>query len=191
MNHDGELWQEFADNGEAISGAGFAKPEFMNHAKLCASSHIWLWRKVTGGGIKVLIQLRSKDKTNWPHYWDISVAGHINLHETPLDAAERETYEEVGLKISRNKLHYIFSDRYRDKLYRELRHVFLYEIISKETEFKFNDGEVERLEWVSIDKLKKWVDNPSDFTEKLVPENIFYYPQLFAYIENASRKEQN
>jgi len=136
------------------------------------------------------LQLRSPNKTNWPNYWDISAAGHLNVGETTLDAAVRETLEEINLPIDRKKLYYIFSDHWFDKLYEEIRHVFLYQI-DEEKEFNFNDGEVADLRWFSIDKLKEWVKNPEANSDKIVPEADWYYPQLFWHLERLVARENS
>jgi 8-oxo-dGTP pyrophosphatase MutT (NUDIX family) len=188
MNHDKELWQEFAPNG-ASANLGFSKPEFFNRAKICASAHVWLWRRAENAPpqVEVLLQLRSPNKTNWPGDGDISSAGHIDVNETVLDAAERETLEEIGLAIERDKLYYIFSDHHFGRLYEELRHVFLYEYNGKDN-FTFSDGEVEQLKWVSLDHLKQW-DKDAAATEPVVPHGETYWSQLFWHLERLATRE--
>lgn len=48
---------------------------------------------------KVIIQKRAITKRDEPGKWDLSAAGHISSDETIIDAAIRETYEEIGIKI--------------------------------------------------------------------------------------------
>ncbi len=49
---------------------------------------------------KLLIQQRQSFKKGWPGLWDVSVGGHVSAGESPREAAERETEEELGLDIS-------------------------------------------------------------------------------------------
>ena len=49
---------------------------------------------------QLLIQRRQKDKSRWADLWDVSVGGHVIAGETSDLAAERETLEELGLRIS-------------------------------------------------------------------------------------------
>jgi isopentenyldiphosphate isomerase len=57
---------------------------------------------------RLLVQLRNKDKKTYPHFWDISVAGHVDYSDHPngnpnadmeafLSAASRELQEEIGV----------------------------------------------------------------------------------------------
>lgn len=46
---------------------------------------------------ELFLQKRSAKKDIQPNRWDSSVAGHIDLDETPEDAALREAQEELGL----------------------------------------------------------------------------------------------
>ena len=52
---------------------------------------------------EILLQKRSMLKKSNPGKWGIC-GGKINLGETPIDAAVRETLEEVGINIERSKL---------------------------------------------------------------------------------------
>ena len=47
---------------------------------------------------EMLIQQRQPFKTTWPGLWDLSIGGHIEAGETSEDSAERELFEELGIK---------------------------------------------------------------------------------------------
>ena len=59
----------------------------------------------------MLLQKRNPEKDTFPNLWDVSVAGHIEFGESPKEAALREVYEEVGLKLQTESLTYIGSHR--------------------------------------------------------------------------------
>lgn len=63
---------------------------------------------------RVLIQKRAETKKDEPNKWDLSSAGHIDADETPKQAAIREIYEEVGIKVEENDLTLI--DTYLNKV---------------------------------------------------------------------------
>ena len=48
-------------------------------------------------GKGVLLQLRAPQKKSFPNKWDISVAGHVDAGESPLQAVQREYQEELGI----------------------------------------------------------------------------------------------
>lgn len=48
---------------------------------------------------EVLIQRRSLQKPNWPGRWCCSAGGCVQHGETPLEAALRETQEELGITL--------------------------------------------------------------------------------------------
>ena len=56
------------------------------------SVHLWITN-----GKSVLLQLRAPQKKSFPNKWDISVAGHVDAGETPLQAVQREYQEELGI----------------------------------------------------------------------------------------------
>ncbi len=55
--------------------------------------HVWITN-----GHDLLQQQRNSDKSIMPGKWDISVGGHVSAGESYLDAAVRETHEELGLR---------------------------------------------------------------------------------------------
>lgn len=48
---------------------------------------------------EMLIQQRQPFKEGWPNMWDITVGGSAVAGDTSQTAAERELYEEIGLKL--------------------------------------------------------------------------------------------
>ena len=48
---------------------------------------------------EMLIQQRQSSRKSWADMWDVSVGGGVLTGETSCQAAERETAEELGLKI--------------------------------------------------------------------------------------------
>ena len=45
------------------------------------------------------LQKRSTIKDQYPEHWDTSAAGHTDPGESPLVAAQRELWEELGLEV--------------------------------------------------------------------------------------------
>ncbi|MFD8880740.1 hypothetical protein CJ204_00335 [Corynebacterium xerosis] len=55
----------------------------------------------TGSGdeVRMLIQRRTDHKAGWPGMWDVTVGGSATAGESSARGAEREVYEELGLRI--------------------------------------------------------------------------------------------
>ena len=66
------------------------------------AAHVWIIAKRG-----FLIQRRSPRKENNPGLWDVSAAGHLSAGESAVDAAVRETFEELGLEIRPDELEFI------------------------------------------------------------------------------------
>jgi 8-oxo-dGTP pyrophosphatase MutT (NUDIX family) len=176
--HDDELWQIFASNGEPIKGEGRAKEEFSAGELLCGVAHVWIWRR-TKDQIEVLLQRRAEDKKTWPGYRDISAAGHINLGESPVIAALRESEEEIGLRVEPQNLRLVFLNRKDPPVYNELQWVYIYEL-QGDQDFTLTDGEVSDLEWYSLEKIKKSALDTDEL--HIVPHSPAYFAQLFQSI---------
>ena len=73
------------------------------------AAHLWI---VSSDG-RVLLQRRAEIKESWPGMWDISVAGHVNAGESPVDAAIREAFEELGIALSAHELAHAGVLRYQ------------------------------------------------------------------------------
>ena len=56
---------------------------------------------------KILLQLRSKDKSHFPNKVDASAAGTISAGETVLTGGIREIKEELGINVDEKRLRYL------------------------------------------------------------------------------------
>lgn len=177
--HDGELWQIFAENGEPLAGKGATDETFAHDETLVmGNAHVWMWRRGTVEP-ELLLQKRSMTRTRSPGMYHISAAGHINVGETAVIAAERETKEELGLTIDPAKLYLVHVTRIaRHK--RSLLHVFIYELRGNET-VRFNDGEVEQVTWVGLSKFKEMIAHAE--VHQLIDQGMPYFAPLIEAIE--------
>ena len=176
MQHN-EPWQIFAPNGEMLVGHSATADQFTNNLVMGAA-HIWLWR-TTPEGVEILLQKRSKSKRTWPSYYDVSTAGHINAGESIVECAVRESKEEVGLDIVSDDLYYVFSLRTPAAI-NEIDYVFTYGV-GVNFEPKFNDGEVESTQWMSLNRLRQYIDEPE--VNHLVNQGPAYFAMLLEYLE--------
>jgi 8-oxo-dGTP pyrophosphatase MutT (NUDIX family) len=189
MEHDGELWQEFTENGELVEGVGRVPADFVGGPP-CGASHVWIWRRTEEGNVEILLQERSPDHMSYPGYFDISAAGHIDLGETPIEAAVREAKEEIDLDISQQDLELLF--RHKKDIpsiadassgLNELQWIYLLELKNENT-FTFSDNEVVSLKWVPYDAFKQGVE---DGSLHVVPHGPLYFGQLYEALGRKNR----
>ncbi|HSX07106.1 MAG TPA: NUDIX domain-containing protein [Candidatus Saccharimonadia bacterium] len=180
-----ELWQLYDEQGQALNNKGARKDEVFSNGLLHAASHVWIWREADGI-VKILLQKRAASKQTWPNCYDISAAGHIDLGETPLDAALREAKEEIALDIAPRELrlfgvHRAHLTAENGAIENEFQHLYSLELTSN-TNFTLQDSEVESLVWMSMDQFK--AECTSD---QYVPHTKIYYDTVIAAIESAAQ----
>lgn len=96
----------------AFTGVVKPKPDVHRDGDWHRCAHVWI---VASDG-RLLLQRRALVKENWPGLWDISVAGHVSAGETATEAAIRETFEEIGLRIAAAELVHIGTLQYHTQL---------------------------------------------------------------------------
>lgn len=154
MEHPGEIWQEYDFNGERLGGV--EPKEFLEEkTKLLGAVTIMLYR-FNDGKLEFLFQHRAKKLRANPDKWDISAGGHINLNEPRLDAALRETKEEIGVDLDVNKLEFSVFYCRRAKL---IAGLYFYDWTGMPDSFNFNDQEVEEVKWVAEEDLEAFWPN--------------------------------
>ena len=116
---------------------------------------------------EMLLQLRSKHKPFLPGYWSTSVGGCVLAGESYEQAAMREMNEELGIKLELK-----LSRQYSYPDPRGFKMMTCLFIAKSEGPFKPNPEEVERLEFVSIEKIS--------LEEKLHPELKLILSQGFS-----------
>ena len=187
--HENELWQVYADNGKPIQDYGRDPEVFKTDTSLImGNAHIWLWKKSTDNTVDILLQQRSLTKNSKPGWLHISAGGHVNKGESALQAAVRETKEEMGLDIDPDKLHFSFSMRIIGRAPNDIATVYIYELNGDE-EFTYLDGEVEAYEWHSLDDFKNIMKDPE--SHNLINQGRLYFDSLVNSIEHVALGSNN
>lgn len=189
-----ELWQLYDNQGRALPGKGANKDTVFTKALLHAASHVWIWRK-TNDQIEILVQKRAADKRTWPNLFDISAAGHIDLGESELDAAIRETREEIGYAPDVSKLEHIGVHRHNSAtintalIENEFRYLYLLEI-TNETSFSLDDGEVDSILWKPLPVMQYELSD-SGLRNNYVPHGDAYFAMLFEALDRITSSSPN
>lgn len=100
---------------------------------------------------RLLIQQRQPFKKGWPNMWDLSVGGSAVTGDTSSQAAERETFEELGIRLDlsgkRPNFTINFSDGFDD-----------YYIVEKDidiSEMRLQEEEVRQVRWVCREEVMR------------------------------------
>ncbi len=126
------------------------------------TAHIWIVRKV-GDIYQVLLQKRSADKESFPGMYDTSSAGHIQAGDEPLESAQREIFEELGIDAATDdltyagKFHIKYEMEFHRKMFRdnEVAFVYIYEKPVEISDLKLQAEEVEEVRWFDIDEVRE------------------------------------
>ncbi len=149
-----------------------------------AVAHIWIYNKEG----QVLLQLRAKNKKSYPGLWDISAAGHVDAGETVIEAATRETKEEIGLDIDRKKLEGIFIKKNSclnsvgNRQNNEFQYVYLYNWNGEINNLIMQKEELDELAFMNIDDFAKEVEDDNK-KKKYVEHNKEYYEKVISEIK--------
>ena len=102
---------------------------------------------------ELLIQHRAPEIVRWPDYWDVSVGGGAMAGDTSMQAAARETMEELGLAIDfsaiRPMITVNFTEGFDD--FYVLTHDVALEDLRLQTE------EVSEAKWASLAEIEEMI----------------------------------
>lgn len=106
---------------------------------------------------EVLLQQRSANKTNDPHAWKLTVAGHVGAGENPESAAKRELKEELGFDakpIFYNKT-YISQQKFNESRF----FYVYYSLLDNLPKLSIDYDEVADAKWVKLNELDSFSKN--------------------------------
>ena len=154
-----EIFDVTDDNGFPV-GRTVTRSEAHDKGISHRTAHTWIVRKA-GGSYEVLLQKRSANKESFPSMYDTSSAGHIQAGDDPLESAQRELFEELGIKAYEGdftfagKFHIKYEMEFHGKMFRdnEVAFVYVYEKPVDETKLVLQTEEVEEVKWFNIDEV--------------------------------------
>lgn len=118
---------------------------------------------------RMLVQKRQTNKAPYPDLWDLSAGGSAIAGETSAQAAERELFEETGLKISfadiRPHLTVHFDEGFND--------LYLVEYDAEIGALNIQQEEVQEVKWASEAEILAMIEK-----REFVP----YYPSLISLL---------
>jgi len=153
-----EPWQNYYLNGQPV-GTPHTYGAPIPSGQLAGIATVFMWRQ-HNEKLQILLQTRAKNKRVFPDYLDVSAAGHIGFGELPLQAALRETHEELGLKLADDDLRFVgalvLATTYAGRTDHELHFIYAYKV-EQELQTNFTDQEVTAVDWYDIDEIAQAV----------------------------------
>lgn len=138
------------DNDGNLTGEIKDKKQVFKDKQFCRAVHLWIINPKTR---KILIQKRTEEKENHPNEWDLSCGGHVKSGESSKDAIIRETKEELGIDISKDKFIKAFEIKH-DGNRKYFFDVYVLERDVDMTEIVLQKEEVSEVQYFSINELE-------------------------------------
>lgn len=120
--------------------------------------------RIKDGKKELLLQQRSKEKPLWPLFWTNTVCTHPRDGEVPVDCAVRRLSEEMGIRVQKSDLRFVYKllyqARYNEQFSEhELDHVF---VGRWDGQVMINVDEVNDYRWIELGKLNVDLQNHPD-----------------------------
>jgi len=165
-----EIWDVY-DIDRQLTGRTVARDAHMDNMDFHLVVHVCIFNSAG----QMLIQQRQPFKKGWPNMWDVSVGGSGLHGETSRDAAARETFEELGLRLNfdgvRPKLTINFDRGFDD--------FYLIQLDPKLDNLNLQEEEVQAVQWASLDNILGMIEAGT-----FIP----YYKNLICYLFDARSK---
>ncbi len=165
-----EKWDILDENGTPTGKHTLRGKTFLKNGEYHLVVHIWI---VSSDG-NFLIQRRSEKKRLMPGEW-AATGGAAISGEDSFTAANRELFEELGIKSDKTNLKKLFRIKRRNSLL----DVWLIETNVKVFDLKLQKSEVAEAKWVSPEQLKKMIEN-NEFHNY----GMEYFSKIFSEIIN-------
>ncbi len=150
----GEEWFDIVDPEDNVL-RGAPRSEVHGGKHLHRATHIWVFNSAG----ELLIHRRTAEKEEEPLRWTSSASGHVSAGEDYLPAAERELWEELGLKGELSRMHKVFAGP--DVGY---EHTVLFGCQSDEPPTP-DPREILEYRYMGMSELTEWIESaPGDFT---------------------------
>jgi len=112
---------------------------------------------------KVLLQKRALAKRDAPGKWDVSAAGHISSNDTIIEAAIRETFEEIGVQLVEDDLELVDTFLFKkESVNKYINHYTYLFIVRKNIDIQtlvLRKEEVEKVKFVDKNEYIEMLTN--------------------------------
>lgn len=148
--------------------------------------HLWLYTSLG----EILLQQRSHKKAIYPLLWDVSVAGHIDAGESFIEAALRETEEEIGLVLKPEDLVKIGTRLHKSSYNNgaindnEFHQIYLAKLKIDLDQLSPQEDEVEALKLVTFSQFENLLNHSTSNLHFIASNRSYYQFVLQSIKEN-------
>lgn len=157
-----EIWDLY-DKNRIPTGKTHKRGEPMKEEDYHMVVHVCIFNSKN----ELLIQQRQPFKEGWPNMWDLTVGGSATSGDTSQSAAEREVFEEIGLKLDLSDIRPVFTINFPDGF----DDYYLIEQDVDLSKLKLQETEVQRVKWAGKEEVLKMEEEglmiPYWFLERL------------------------
>ena len=161
-----ELWDIYDENREKKAGVMQRGDAFRE-----GDYHLVVHVCVFNDKNEMLIQKRQPFKSGFSGLWDVTVGGSAVMGDTSRSAAERELFEEVGIRIDLSNVRPHLTVNY-DHGFDDFYLVEKNDIDVASLTLQYE--EVEAVKWADADEIKRMIDNG-----EFIPYDKSYIDFLF------------
>lgn len=159
---ENELWDIYTKDREK-TGRVHRRGDKMNGGEYHMVVHVCIFN----GQNQLLIQKRQPFKKGWPNMWDITAGGSALQGESSCQAAEREVFEEIGLKLDLSDARPDFTINFEDGF----DDYYLLEREVELSDLRLQEDEVQAVRWAgreeALDMLAQGIMIPYWFLDRL------------------------
>ena len=138
---------------------------------------------------EVLLQKRCMNKRIYPGLWSMFLKGHVRANEKNSDALIREIEEEIGIKVKKEELEFLYTI-YEEKILpnyfeRIFFDTYLLEKNIDLSSIKLND-EVDSVMYMKLGELRDLINSHDD---RIVP-NYLDYERIFPILMKEEKRKK-
>ena len=139
-----ELWDLYTKDREK-TGKTHRRGDEMKEGEYHLVIHVCIFNSKN----QLLVQQRQPFKDGWPNMWDLTVGGSALQGESSCQAAERELFEEIGLKLDLSERRPNFTINFANGF----DDYYLLEQEVDLTTLRLQEEEVQDVRWVSQEEV--------------------------------------
>ncbi|MCL2540621.1 MAG: NUDIX domain-containing protein [Firmicutes bacterium] len=174
-----ELLDVFDKNGKFVGTMTREEAHKENAGVYHKPVHIWFVNSEGGGSM--LVQKRASTKKQYPSKWDIPSAGHVDAGEDLLTACQRETREELGINLPKER--FVFQCETLNQKGWEFAQHYLVTDDTKVEDMALDPNEVEAVKWLSLCDFEKLL-----YSDEFVPHMEQYKSTVLHFIKKALKE---